>query len=111
MDILEYQRTLLRSALLQELDLVHSRLKDLDNLHLERFANHLKKLCLRTNYISKLDPTIFHQLTELEELDLYDNRIVNGKKHKKGGDETDGIKDALDNMSKISWVHIARNLV
>ena len=87
---------------MQELDLVHSRLKDLDNLRLERFADHLKKLCLRTNYISKLDPRTFHALTMLEELDLYDNRIANGKKRKKDDNETDGIKDALDNMAKLS---------
>ena len=89
-------------SVMQELDLVHSRLKDLDNLRLERFADHLKKLCLRTNYISKLDPRTFHALTMLEELDLYDNRIANGKKRKKDDNETDGIKDALDNMAKLS---------
>jgi len=87
---------------MQELDLVHSRLKDLNNLRLERFADHLNKLCLRTNYITKLNPSTFHTLTKLEELDLYDNRIVNGKKHKKSGGETDGIMDALDNMSQLS---------
>lgn len=89
-------------AVMQELDLVHSRLKDLDNLRLERFADHLKKLCLRTNYISKLDPRTFHALTMLEELDLYDNRIANGKRRKKDESEADGIKDALDNMAKLS---------
>jgi protein phosphatase 1 regulatory subunit 7 len=69
---------------------------------LERFADHLKKLCFRTNYISKLDPKIFLTLTILEELDLYDNRIANGKKRKKDDDEIDGIKDALNNMAKLS---------
>jgi len=93
----------------EELDLVHSRLKDLDSLRLERFAGHLKKLCLRTNYISELDPKIFHTLAKLEELDLYDNRITNGKKHKKGEDETDGIKDALDNMSELSVLDLSYN--
>jgi protein phosphatase 1 regulatory subunit 7 len=36
---------------------------------------HLKKLCLRQNFIAKLDPTVFHTLTKLEELDLYDNKL------------------------------------
>jgi len=31
---------------MQELDLVHSRLKDLDNLRLERFADHLRRTLL-----------------------------------------------------------------
>ena len=91
-----------RCTLTQELDLVHSRLKDLGNLRLERFAGHLKKLCLRTNYISNLDPKTFHLLTQLEELDLYDNRITNRKKHKNDGGEMDGIKDALVNMTMLS---------
>lgn len=54
---------------------MHSRIKSLANLRLPRFAAYLKKLCLRQNLISHLDPDIFHQLTLLEELDLYDNRI------------------------------------
>ncbi|EKM78738.1 hypothetical protein AGABI1DRAFT_75193 [Agaricus bisporus var. burnettii JB137-S8] len=58
-----------------ELELLHSRIKSLANLHLPRFAAYLKKLCLRQNLISYLDPDIFHQLTLLEELDLYDNKI------------------------------------
>ena len=87
---------------MQELDLVHSRIKDLEPLRLGRFADHLKKLCLRTNYISKLDNKTFHTLTKLEELDLYDNRIANSKKHKRENDETDGIGDALNNLSELS---------
>ena len=54
---------------------MHSRLKTLDNLRLERFAAHLKRLGLRQNFISHLDPDVFGPLTKLEELDFYDNKI------------------------------------
>ncbi|KAF5377339.1 hypothetical protein D9757_008022 [Collybiopsis confluens] len=59
----------------EDLELVHSRLGSLDELRLSRFANHLKRLCLRQNHISFLDPQVFHLLIKLEELDLYDNKI------------------------------------
>lgn len=59
----------------QDLELVHSRIGSLDELRLARFASHLKRLCLRQNHISFLDPEVFHHLTKLEELDLYDNKI------------------------------------
>jgi protein phosphatase 1 regulatory subunit 7 len=74
---------------------VHSRIGNLDELRLPRFANHLKKLCLRQNHVSRLDPEVFHQLTKLEELDLYDNKI----------------KDpgtALDNLKNLTFVSISR---
>jgi protein phosphatase 1 regulatory subunit 7 len=35
----------------------------------------LKKLCLRQNQITYLDPAVFSWLTKLEELDLYDNKV------------------------------------
>lgn len=59
----------------QELELVHLRIGSLAPLHLSRFADALKKLCLRQNFVSHLDPETFHQLTKLEELDLYDNKL------------------------------------
>ncbi|KIK63124.1 hypothetical protein GYMLUDRAFT_72356 [Collybiopsis luxurians FD-317 M1] len=59
----------------EDLELVHSRIGSLKELRLARFANHLKRLCLRQNHISFLDPEVFHLLTKLEELDLYDNKI------------------------------------
>ena len=59
----------------QDLELVHSRIVSLNSLRLERFAGHLKRLCLRQNGISELNPAVFHQLVKLEELDLYDNKI------------------------------------
>lgn len=50
-------------------------MKDLSHLNLQRFGKHLKKLCLRQNLISTLDPEIFRDISELSELDLYDNKI------------------------------------
>jgi len=47
----------------------------LPELNLNRFAASLRTLCLRQNFISKLDEDIFHELTKLESLDLYDNQI------------------------------------
>ena len=73
----------------QELDLVHGRITSLEHLRLHRFANHLKKLCLRQNYVAHLDPGLFSLLTRLEELDLYDNKV-----------KTPG--DALNCLSKLT---------
>lgn len=72
----------------KDLELLHSRIGSLDPLRLSRFAGHLRRLCLRQNSISFLDPAIFHQLTLLEELDLYDNKLKT-------------IGDALDRCSKL----------
>jgi protein phosphatase 1 regulatory subunit 7 len=47
----------------------------LEPLRLHRFASHLRKLCLRQNHVSHLDPALFALLIKLEELDLYDNKI------------------------------------
>lgn len=59
----------------QELDLVHSRLKSISNLGLQRFGPTLKRLCLRQNHIKALDPEVMGTLTNLVDLDLYDNKI------------------------------------
>lgn len=75
----------------QEIELVHSRLHSLAHLRLERFGKHLKKLCLRQNFISTLDPDIFSVLTELSELDLYDNKI----KH---------VGSCLESLSHLEYV-------
>lgn len=61
----------------QELELVHCKIRSLAPLRLARFAPHLRKLCLRQNLISHLDPEVFATLTNLEELDFYDNKIKN----------------------------------
>lgn len=71
--------------------MVHCRIRSLANLHLPRFAGYLRKLCLRQNVISDLDPEIFHQLVLLEELDLYDNQI----KH---------VDGALEKLQKLAYV-------
>ncbi|OAX41182.1 L domain-like protein [Rhizopogon vinicolor AM-OR11-026] len=81
-----------------ELELVHSRLSSLTNLRLQRFANHLKKLCLRQNAISHLDPEIFRPLMQLEELDLYDNKLKT-------------VGDALDSMSSLAVLDLSFNLL
>lgn len=71
--------------------MLHSRIGSLAKLHLPRFAGNLRKLCLRQNIISHLDPEVFHQLTLLEELDLYDNKIKN-------------VGEALDKLKKLTYV-------
>ncbi|KAJ6619697.1 hypothetical protein B0H10DRAFT_2024499 [Mycena sp. CBHHK59/15] len=82
----------------EELELVHLKIASLGPLMLPRFAGHLKKLCLRQNFISHLDPEIFHSLTKLRELDLYDNKV----KH---------VDNALDNISELSVLDLSFNLV
>jgi protein phosphatase 1 regulatory subunit 7 len=74
---------------LQELELVHSRITSCTPLNLPRFSRNLKKVCLRQNFISKLDPDDFNPLKELEELDFYDNKIKN-------------VGQALDTLSKLT---------
>lgn len=54
---------------------MHARISSLAPLRLQRFAGHLKRLCIRQNAVSLLDPEVFRQLQKLEELDLYDNKI------------------------------------
>lgn len=81
-----------------ELELLHCRIGSLANLHLARFAAHLRKLCLRQNIISHLDPEVFHQLTLLEELDLYDNKIKS-------------VGDALDKLQKLTVLDLSFNLL
>lgn len=64
-------------SILQEIELVHARLNSasVDKLGLPRFGEHLKRLCLRENFITHVDPEIFGALAALEDLDLYDNKI------------------------------------
>jgi len=77
----------------QELELIHSRMASLDSLRLSRFAPWLKKLCLRQNYITRLDPDIFGLLTKLEDLDLYDNKIKT-------------VGSGIDNLANLSFVSL-----
>ncbi|KAG7089781.1 hypothetical protein E1B28_011433 [Marasmius oreades] len=82
----------------EDLELIHSRIGSLDELRLPRFAQHLKKLCLRQNHVSHLDPEVFQQLTKLEELDLYDNKVKD-------------VGNALNNLSKLTVLDLSFNLV
>jgi protein phosphatase 1 regulatory subunit 7 len=75
----------------QDLELVHLKIGSLAPLRLPRFGAHLKKLCLRQNFISRLDPEIFQPLKKLQELDLYDNKV----KH---------VEDALNDLPELSCV-------
>lgn len=71
----------------KDLELVHVRIGSLAGMRLPRFAAHLKRMCLRQNFISQLDPEVFHLLTKLEELDFYDNKL------KTIGDALDKLED------------------
>ncbi|TFK72913.1 L domain-like protein [Pluteus cervinus] len=82
----------------EELDLIHSRIDSIATLHLPRFAPYLKKLCLRQNDISFLDPEVFEVLVNLEELDLYDNKV----KH---------VGRALDKLDKLLVLDLSFNLL
>jgi protein phosphatase 1 regulatory subunit 7 len=54
---------------------VHSRLRSISSLGLQRFGPTLKRLCLRQNNIKTLDSEVTKALVNLTELDLYDNKI------------------------------------
>lgn len=57
------------------LDLGHLRLTTTKRLGLQRFAPSLKRLCLRQNLLTKIRSKDIGILTELQDLDLYDNSI------------------------------------
>ena len=67
---------------------MHSRITSCTPLNLPRFSR-LKRICLRQNFIAMLDPNDFNPLQELEELDVYDNKIKS-------------IGHALDTLSKLT---------
>jgi protein phosphatase 1 regulatory subunit 7 len=72
----------------QDIDLVHARLHTLANLRLPRFGVHLKRLCLRQNFIAEVGDEDVGPLEKLEELDLYDNKLK-------------GVGSALDKMKDL----------
>ncbi|PAV16652.1 hypothetical protein PNOK_0827200 [Pyrrhoderma noxium] len=82
----------------EEIELVHSRLSNLQSLRLPRFGNNLKKLCLRQNNISTLELDVFGPLSGLEELDLYDNKLK-------------AIGNALDGCSRMAVLDFSFNLL
>lgn len=59
----------------EEIDLTHLRIHSTRSLNLPRFARTLQRLVLRQNQITKIRRADFEPLTELRELDLYDNLI------------------------------------
>ncbi|PKY17763.1 L domain-like protein [Rhizophagus irregularis] len=56
----------------EEIELLNIRLTDITSLMLDRFPK-IKSLCVRQNLVTKIDG--IESLKDLEELDLYDNRI------------------------------------
>ncbi|KAG8690731.1 hypothetical protein FRC11_009476 [Ceratobasidium sp. 423] len=74
-----------------DIDLVHARLHSLDALRLPRFKNHLKRLCLRQNFLTHIGSDDIGSLTKLEELDVYDNKLK-------------GVGDALDGLTDLKCV-------
>jgi len=75
----------------EDLELVHSRISACTPLSLPRFAAHLKRLCVRQNFIARLEPKDFNPLTGLEELDFYDNKLKN----------VNGILEPLSNLKTL----------
>jgi hypothetical protein len=73
------------------MDLVHARISSLSKLNLPRFAGSLQRLCLRQNFVSTLDEEVFHTLTKLVELDLYDNKLKT-------------VGRSLDSLSQLRYV-------
>ncbi|KAG9089247.1 hypothetical protein FRC07_012377, partial [Ceratobasidium sp. 392] len=53
----------------EDIDLVHARLHTLANLRLPRFGPHLKRLCLRQNFVAEVGEEDIGALVLLEELD------------------------------------------
>lgn len=73
----------------QEIDLIHSRIKAISSLGLQRFGPTLKRLCLRQNHIKSLDTEVMRALVNLSELDMYDNKIKD-------------VGDALDSLVNVT---------
>ncbi|KAF8896287.1 protein phosphatase regulatory subunit [Infundibulicybe gibba] len=93
----------------EDLELVHSRIGSLTNLRLPRFATHLKRLCLRQNFISNLDPSVFHllvknvgdaldKLLNLEVLDLSFNLLR-------------AVPDRLGNLTSLHTIYFVQNRI
>ncbi|CBQ71688.1 probable SDS22-protein phosphatase 1, regulatory subunit 7 [Sporisorium reilianum SRZ2] len=77
------------------LDLGHLRLTTTKRLGLQRFAGSLKRLCLRQNLLTKIRAKDIGMLTQLEDLDLYDNSI----------DKVSG----LDDLTKLESLDLSFN--
>ncbi|KAG8827992.1 hypothetical protein FRB91_003743 [Serendipita sp. 411] len=82
----------------EEIDLAKSRLASCAHLGIPRFANHLKNLCLRANYLSSIEPEVFGPLVNLEEIDFYDNRLK-------------ALGNALDGKQSLRILDLSFNLL
>ncbi|KAJ1307645.1 hypothetical protein OPQ81_001739 [Rhizoctonia solani] len=81
-----------------DIDLIHARLHNLDALRLPRFKDHLKRLCLRQNFLTHIGTDDIGALTKLEELDVYDNKLK-------------GVGDALDQLTDLKTLDLSFNLL
>ncbi|KAG0164382.1 hypothetical protein DFQ28_010519 [Apophysomyces sp. BC1034] len=77
-----------------EIDLVHMRISNIPNLHLERFKD-VQRICFRQNLI--LDIEGFESLQNLTELDLYDNKISRIR--------------GLDNLTQLEYLDLSFNKI
>ncbi|KAG8686519.1 hypothetical protein FRC09_014071 [Ceratobasidium sp. 395] len=82
----------------EDIDLVHARLHTLANLRLPRFGPSLKRLCLRQNFVAEVGEGDIGTLEQLEELDLYDNRLK-------------GVGGALDKLKDLKVLDLSFNLL
>ncbi|CAD6901260.1 unnamed protein product [Tilletia controversa] len=83
----------------EEIDLTHLRLRasGLKSLRLERFARTLKHLTLRANLLRKLPASShFELMTELTNLDLYDN-------------ELEKVPDVIKKLEKLETLDLSFN--
>ncbi|TDL25510.1 L domain-like protein [Rickenella mellea] len=81
----------------EEVDFNHLRLQ---SIHLRRINWHenIKKLCLRQNQITILEPEVFKLLPNLQDLDLYDNKIKE-------------IGDSLSDQRELTSLDLSYNLL
>ncbi|QRW04079.1 protein phosphatase 1 regulatory subunit 7 [Ceratobasidium sp. AG-Ba] len=95
----------------EDIDLVHARLHTLANLRLPRFGAHLKRLCLRQNFVAEIGDQDIGALVKLEELDLYDNRL------KSVGGALDNLKDlkgvptGLERHTQLHTIYFVQNKI
>ncbi|CCF53620.1 hypothetical protein NDA11_006114 [Ustilago hordei] len=94
------------------LDLGHLRLTTTKNLGLQRFAPHLKRLCLRQNLLTKIRSKDIGLLTELEALDLYDNSLekVSGLDELKKLESLDLSFNNIHHISNVSHLGQCKEL-
>ncbi|CAG7852541.1 Protein phosphatase 1 regulatory subunit SDS22 [Serendipita indica DSM 11827] len=82
----------------EEIDLARSRLASCSHLGIPRFANHLRSICLRANFLTDLESDVFGPLVHLEEADFYDNRLKQ-------------LGNALDGKASLRILDLSFNLL